>query len=266
MGDKLAITYMKKGVKPGAGFTSFFILATDPHWGAWMLLLGPDKSNWGADRSGRQPLWLTGLAGERAIRRAVARTETSEWQENIHDLLAVAWLLDVCDLTTSAVGNARFSNLFRGDRIVRGNVFRADDTGNDQFPDLEVDADFLTSLNHHVAVGQNLKHDGGDGGFDGFRPIDFASTFRGRIRSGSRDGRGVDVVGDVARQNVAEQFGAKAAIQAQIVRCCPGAFGRVVDLGTIGILTLTVRMSPTRLARWSLKKAREPVCHSELGL
>src|ERR1700693_2046762 len=32
------------------------------------------------------------------------------------------------------------------------------------------------------------------------------------------------------------------------------------------MLTLTVRMSPTWWARWSLKKAREPLRQSELGL
>jgi len=31
------------------------------------------------------------------------------------------------------------------------------------------------------------------------------------------------------------------------------------------MLMTTVSMSPTRLARWSRKKAREPVIHSELG-
>ena len=32
------------------------------------------------------------------------------------------------------------------------------------------------------------------------------------------------------------------------------------------MLTMTVRMSPTWRARWSLKKAREPLRHSEFGL
>src|SRR5271170_6292925 len=36
-------------------------------------------------------------------------------------------------------------------------------------------------------------------------------------------------------------------------------------LALSSILISTVRMSPTRLARWSSKKARAPVRHSELG-
>ena len=32
------------------------------------------------------------------------------------------------------------------------------------------------------------------------------------------------------------------------------------------ILTFTVMMSPTCMARWSLKNAREPLRHSEFGL
>ena len=32
------------------------------------------------------------------------------------------------------------------------------------------------------------------------------------------------------------------------------------------MLTVTVRMSPIWWARWSLKKAREPLRHSEFGL
>ena len=44
---------------------------------------------------------------------------------------------------------------------------------------------------------------------------------------------------------------------------------RLVSLSMMALsvmLTLTVRMSPTWCARWSLKKAREPLRHSELGL
>ena len=44
---------------------------------------------------------------------------------------------------------------------------------------------------------------------------------------------------------------------------------RCVSLAMIALsvmLTCTVRMSPTWCARWSLKKAREPLRHSEFGL
>lgn len=40
----------------------------------------------------------------------------------------------------------------------------------------------------------------------------------------------------------------------------------LVVLALSSMSMLTVRMSPTRLARWSLKKARAPVRHSELAL
>ena len=44
---------------------------------------------------------------------------------------------------------------------------------------------------------------------------------------------------------------------------------RCVSLSILALsvmLTFTVRMSPIWCARWSLKKAREPLRHSEFGL
>src|SRR3546814_6590143 len=54
---------------------------------------------------------------------------------------------------------------------------------------------------------------------------------------------------------MAEEFSASARL-------------RVVELVIVAlseISMMTVRMSPTLLARWSLRKAREPGRHSELG-
>ena len=84
---------------------------------------------------------------------------TSERQEDVHHLLAVARLLHVRDLAAAAIGDAGLGDLRRIDRVVGLDVLGPDDAGDDQFADLEIDADLLLALDHEIAVRQNLRDD-----------------------------------------------------------------------------------------------------------
>ena len=52
-------------------------------------------------------------------------------QQYIEELLSVARLLNICDLTTAAVGNSGFRNLLTVDRVFVGYVLRPHDAGDD---------------------------------------------------------------------------------------------------------------------------------------
>jgi len=77
----------------------------------------PDLQNWGAWSRSRDPLrGLQRIGSFQSILFGLCRFG-SEWQDDVHDLLAVAWLLDIGELTSAAVGDAGFGNFFRGDRV-----------------------------------------------------------------------------------------------------------------------------------------------------
>ena len=83
--------------------------------------------------------------------------------DGVGDLLAVARLLYVGDLAAAAVGHAGLGNLAERDGVVVADVLGADDAGDDEVADFEVDAHLLPALDHQIAVGQDLGDDGGDG-------------------------------------------------------------------------------------------------------
>src|SRR6185437_2080003 len=61
---------------------------------------------------------------------ATLKRRTSERPYDIEELLPVAWLLHIRDLTAAAVRDSRFGNLRVANRIGVGNVFRPDHAGN----------------------------------------------------------------------------------------------------------------------------------------
>ena len=72
-------------------------------------------------------------------RKKFRHTGTSEWKNDIGDLLAIPWLLNVGDLAAPTIGNPGRGDLVIGDFIAPGNILRADITGHQQLADLEVD-------------------------------------------------------------------------------------------------------------------------------
>ena len=84
-----------------------------------------------------------------------------EREENIVDLLSVAWPLYVGQDTPPAVCQARFGDLFVVDRVARRDVLRPHNAGNREFADLGVAASFLPSLDNKVSVRQHLHDDSG---------------------------------------------------------------------------------------------------------
>ncbi len=80
----------------------------------------------------------------------------------IDQLLAVAGLLHIGQLTASPVGDTRFGDLAVLDRVRVGDVLRADDAGDQQFAHLEVHPDFLATGDDQVAVGQAVHDQGRD--------------------------------------------------------------------------------------------------------
>src|SRR6516225_6620365 len=85
-----------------------------------------------------------------------SRSLTSERQQDVGHLLAIARLLEVEDLAAAAIGDACLRNLRGIDGVVALDVLGPHDTGDDQFADFEVDADLLLALDHEIAVRQHL--------------------------------------------------------------------------------------------------------------
>ena len=82
--------------------------------------------------------------------------------ENIEELEAPTRLLQIADGAAAAIGDPHLG-IFVTDGVVRSDVFRSDHAGHQKFPKFVVDADFLATVDHHGAVRQNLRDDGGEG-------------------------------------------------------------------------------------------------------
>src|SRR5262245_38132613 len=66
-----------------------------------------------------------------------------ERQEYVEDLLAIAALLHIGNLAAASVRNTCLRDLVRIDCVVALDVFRSHNSGDDEFANLEVDANFL---------------------------------------------------------------------------------------------------------------------------
>ena len=64
-----------------------------------------------------------------------------------------AWLLEIGDMAASAIGDASLGDLFIGNGVGGCDVLRPDDTGNLQFADFVIDANFLAAMDHKISVG-----------------------------------------------------------------------------------------------------------------
>src|SRR4051794_28386986 len=104
---------------------------------------------------------LTRLAGGRrpadayqgpGQRRAESASAASIRQHDVEHLLSVARLLDVGDLAAAAVGDAQLGDLIVRDGVLGRDVLRADDAGDVDVADLEVDPDLLPAGDHQIAV------------------------------------------------------------------------------------------------------------------
>ena len=95
-----------------------------------------------------------------------------EWQQHVHHLLPVAWLLHIGNLAATAIGDARLCDLAGVDGVVALDVLRPHDTRHDQFADFVIDTDFLLALDHQIAVGQHLRDHGGNIGLQRFLAVD----------------------------------------------------------------------------------------------
>ena len=100
------------------------------------------------------------------VRRVLA--PPLERQQHVHHLLAVARLLQIGDLAAAAIGDAGLGDLAGIDGVVALDVLGANDAGDDQLADFEIDPDFLLALDHQIAVRQHLGDDGGDVGLQAF--------------------------------------------------------------------------------------------------
>src|SRR5262245_10184943 len=125
--------------------------------------------------SSRRPRRLRRLRSRDAKRRgSPVRYAGLERQKYVEDLLAIAALLHIGNLAAASVRNTRLRDLVRVDRVVALDVFRSHNSCDDEFTNLKIDANFLLTLDHQVAVRQYLRHHAGDIRLQFFRPIDRA--------------------------------------------------------------------------------------------
>src|SRR5581483_4385213 len=85
-------------------------------------------------------------------------------------------LLDGAQPAATAIGDPRLGDPVIGDDVVAADVERPDDAGDVEHPHLVVDAHFLRTADHHIAVGQHLGDHGGDGEMQLLRSVDLAGA------------------------------------------------------------------------------------------
>ena len=169
------------------------------------------------------------------------RPLTSERQQDVGHLLAIARLLEVEDLAAAAIGDAGLRDLRGIDGVVALDVLGPHDTGDDQFADFEVDADLLLALDHEIAVRQHLRHHGSDVGLQSLLALDraLAVILRGRVCTKDGTVQGLRCVS--AEELFADEIGKVGVYLAGAV-----ALGLVGEIRLVSVmLTVTVRRSPT---------------------
>src|SRR6185437_6091267 len=143
------------------------------------------------------------------VGRQTTENECSKRQYDVGHLLPPRLGLDVRQRALAAIGNARLGDLGQIDRVVALDIFRARDAGDEQFAHFGVEPYFLLTLDHQIAVGQDLGDDGGDVGDQLILAVDRAVALHLGIAVGRQyrawqhrfggvgDGVGTDEIGDV---------------------------------------------------------------------
>jgi len=85
-----------------------------------------------------------------------------EWQDNVENLGTITRLLNIGQLAAPAIGNPKLGNLLMSDGVVRRDIFWTHDTRHIEFANLEIDPNFLATMDHEIAIRQHLGHDGRD--------------------------------------------------------------------------------------------------------
>ena len=94
-----------------------------------------------------------------------------------------ARLLHVGDLALAAIGKPRFGHLGEIDGVVLGDVLGAHHAGDLQVAHFGVHLHLLMPADDEIAVGQDLRHQGGEREVDRFRTVDRAGAGIGGRRS-----------------------------------------------------------------------------------
>src|SRR6185437_11915812 len=143
------------------------------------------------------------------VGRQTTENVCSKRQYDVGHLLPPRLGLDVRQRALAAIGNARLGDLGQVDRVVALDIFRARDAGDEQFAHFGVEPYFLLTLDHQIAVGQDLGDDGGVGDGVGTDEIGDVGVFRsaaGQLRLVLKFRGVVDV--DLHGENVADLVGA----------------------------------------------------------
>src|SRR5262245_32077139 len=86
----------------------------------------------------------------------------SPGEDVVDELLPPGRLLDLHQASATAIGDARLGNFLVRDRVVGGDIHRTHDAGDVQHAHFEVDAHFLRTADHEVAVRKDVGDHGGD--------------------------------------------------------------------------------------------------------
>jgi len=181
-----------------------------------------------------------------ALAGAELADELLEREDDVVDLLAVSRLLDIGDLAPAAIGDPRLGDLVVADRVCGTDVLGPDDAAYFEIADLEIHPDLLPAGDHHIAVGQELRDDGGDLEFD---------ILVARHAPGAVVARQTVQIDEVPRADLfGEQLGHLRFVTEEargpgILGRGPTALGGVLISPLSWISMTAVRMSPTELAR-----------------
>ena len=85
--------------------------------------------------------------------------------------MSVSRLLNIGNLPTTAISDARLGNFRRYDGVVGFNILGSNDASDDEFADFEIHADFLSTFNDKISVRQKLGNDSGNIGGQCFRAV-----------------------------------------------------------------------------------------------
>ncbi len=171
----------------------------------------------------------------------------------IENLLAIGRLLDLGYAAAPAIGDARFGDAFVGDRVSAPISAGRTIAGDGQHPEFGVDAHFLRTPDHQIAVRQDIGDDGGYVELQRFRTLDL--PVRGGVRGELRVPAPLPAVLSLSHCALMSKPSLRLA-----VRLLSFWF---LKLARSLILMLTVRMSPCDSARGSVNSRLWRSSHSE---